>query len=67
MVLHNFCLVHPDGGETDDAEENWNQRALHAPPQHEEDVPLVEVDDWTENDERVRGKARRHKLSYFCW
>lgn len=62
MILHNFCLVHPDGGETDDAEENWNQRALHAPPRHEEEVPLVEVDDWNENDERARGKARRRKL-----
>jgi hypothetical protein len=52
-----------DGGETDDAEENWDERALHAPPpRHEEDVPLVEVDDWNESDERARGKARRHKL-----
>ena len=46
IILHNFCLVHPDGGEADDAEYNWNQRALHPPPQREEeaDVPLMEME-----------------------
>lgn len=43
MVLHNICLLYPDGGETDDAEVNWimaNPYTQEPPPQqqHEDDL-----------------------------
>ncbi|KAG0248644.1 hypothetical protein BGZ95_007923, partial [Linnemannia exigua] len=38
----SWSIEHPDGRETDDAKENWNQSTLHDLPQHEEDIPLVE-------------------------
>ncbi|KAG0350713.1 hypothetical protein BGZ54_003669, partial [Gamsiella multidivaricata] len=49
MVLHNLCLMNPDGGETDDTENNWNQCALHPPLQIEQNVAVVEIDGGPEN------------------
>jgi hypothetical protein len=47
-----MVLFIPIVGETGDAEENWNQRAIDALPQH----------NWLENYERLIGKTRRDKL-----
>jgi hypothetical protein len=60
IICINF-LLHPDGGDADDTEYNWNQRALHPPPPREEEgvyVPLMEVvadtDNWDEFGEREK-------------
>ncbi|KFH70445.1 hypothetical protein MVEG_01808 [Podila verticillata NRRL 6337] len=62
FILHNFCLMNPDGIESDDAEDNWNERALHAPPPQYEDIPIVGVDNANDDRERQAAKAKRDKL-----
>ncbi|KAG0368071.1 hypothetical protein BGZ54_002746, partial [Gamsiella multidivaricata] len=40
IILHNICLMNPDGGEHEDAEDNLNEVAFYHPAQNEEGAPL---------------------------
>lgn len=64
MILHNFCLMHPDGGEVADVEENWNQYSLHVVDpivQTEQQDEACEGTGPEQNDRRD-GKAKREEI-----